>query len=96
MAAEEMGRVKAAPMTTLTMMPMRKGCRSVAHMMMFPTAVAAVPITGAHQAERPTPVRIVTKGVTRMSTRVSLETALPHSAAMMAMNSTASGPPAPD
>ncbi len=30
-----------------------------------------------------------------MSTFVSLETALPHSAAMMAMNSTASGPPAP-
>ena len=30
-----------------------------------------------------------------MSTFVSLETALPHSAATMAMSSTASGPPAP-
>ena len=42
-----------------------------------------------------TPTRMVTNGVTRMSILVSLETALPISAARMAMNSTASGPPAP-
>ena len=42
-----------------------------------------------------TPTRMVTAGVARMSTFVSLETALPHSAATMAMSSTASGPPAP-
>ena len=82
-------------MTTETTMPMRKGWRSVAHMMMLPTAVAAVPMAGAHQAESPTPTRMVTRGVTRMSILVSLDTALPNSAAMTAMNSTARGPPAP-
>ena len=43
----------------------------------------------------PMPTRIVTMGVTRMSILVSLLTALPNSAAMMATNRTASGPPAP-
>ena len=52
-------------------------------------------MAGAHQAERATPTQMVTRGVTRMSTLVSLETALPTSAAKMAMTSTASGPPAP-
>ena len=42
-----------------------------------------------------TPEKMVTSGVTRMSTRVSLLTALPSSEATMAMMSTASGPPAP-
>ena len=96
MAAEEMGRVRAMPMTTDTRMPMKKGCRSVAHMTKVPTAVAAVPMAGAHQADSPTPTRMVTRGVTRMSILVSLLTALPSSAAMTAMNSTASGPPAPE
>ena len=41
------------------------------------------------------PTSTVTMGVTKMSTLVSLETSLPHSAAMMAMTSTARGPPAP-
>ena len=94
-AAEEMGSVSATPMTTETITPMRKGCKSVAHMMMLPTAVAAVPIAGAHQADRATPTRIVTRGVTKISILVSLLTALPNSAAMMAINSTARGPPAP-
>ena len=40
------------------------------------------------------PTSTVTMGVTKMSTLVSLETSLPHSAAMMAMTSTARGPPA--
>ncbi len=95
MAAEEMGRVRATPMTTETRMPMRKGWRMVAHLTKSPTAEAAVPMAGAMRAARPTPERMVTRGVTRMSTLVSLDTSLPISAAMMAMNSTASGPPAP-
>ena len=41
------------------------------------------------------PVRIVTSGVTRISTFVSLETSLPSSAATIATIKTASGPPAP-
>ena len=94
-AAEEIGSVSAIPMITDTTMPMRKGCRSVAHMMTEPMLEAAVPIAGAIRAERPTPTSIVTSGVTRMSTLVSLETALPNSAAMTAMKRTASGPPAP-
>lgn len=44
MAAEEMGSVRAMPMTTLTTMPMTKGCCSVAHMMTAPTPEAALPM----------------------------------------------------
>ena len=96
MAAEEMGRVRATPMTTDTRMPIQKGWSTVAHSTKLPTEEAAVPMAGAHQADRPTPTRMVTRGVTRMSILVSLLTSLPSSAAMMAMNSTARGPPAPD
>ena len=74
---------------------MSRGCSSVARRVTLPMAVAAVPMAGAVSADRPTPAKTVTRGVARMSTFVSLDTALPHSAAMMAMNSTASGPPAP-
>ncbi len=95
MAALDMGSVRAMPTTTETTMPIRNGCSSVAHMITCPTEDAALPIQGAHQAARATPITIVTSGVTRMSIFVSLETSLPHSAANIAMNSTASGPPAP-
>ena len=61
----------------------------------YGTAEAAAPMAGAHQADRATPAQMVTRGVTRISTLVSLETALPISAARMAMTSTARGPPAP-
>ena len=94
-AAEEMGSVRAMPMTTETRIPIQKGWSTVAHLTKSPTALAAVPMAGAHQAERATPERMVTRGVTRMSILVSLLTALPSSAAMTAMNSTARGPPAP-
>ena len=95
MAAEEMGRVRAMPMTTDTRMPIQKGWSTVAQRTKSPTAEAAVPMAGAHRADRPTPTKMVTRGVTRMSILVSLDTALPSSAAMTAMKSTARGPPAP-
>ena len=82
-------------MTTETMIPMKKGCSSVAHMMACPTAEAALPTGAAISAAKPTPTSTVTMGVTRMSIFVSLLTALPISAATMATNSTARGPPAP-
>ena len=85
MAALEIGSVSATPTSTETAMPISSGCSSVAHMMMLPTALATAPMDGAHRALRPTPTRIVTAGVTRMSTLVSLLTSLPTSAAMMAM-----------
>ena len=83
------------PTTTDTRMPIQKGCKMVAHSTKAPTEEAAVPMAGAISADSATPTRMVTSGVTRMSTRVSLETALPHSAATMAISSTARGPPAP-
>ncbi|CUP72671.1 Uncharacterised protein [Flavonifractor plautii] len=95
MAADEMGRVRATPMTTDTRIPIQKGWSTVAHLTTSPTAEAAVPMAGASRADSPTPARMVTRGVTRMSIFVSLDTALPSSAAMTAMKSTASGPPAP-
>ena len=39
----------------------------------LPTAQAAVPMAGRHQAAKPTPTRMVTMGVTRMSIFVSLD-----------------------
>ena len=76
-------------------MPKKKGCSSVAHMMACPTAEAALPTGAAISAAKPTPTSTVTMGVTRMSIFVSLLTALPISAATIATNSTARGPPAP-
>ena len=90
-----MGSVNATPTMTETRMPMRKGACSVAHMMRVPTCEAAAPMGAARSIERPTPEKMVTSGVTRMSTLVSLLTALPSSEATMAMMRTASGPPAP-
>ena len=95
MAADEIGSVSAMPTMTDTTMPMTNGCCSVAHMMMLPTQLAPLPMGAATSMASPMPTRIVTIGVTRMSTFVSLLTALPNSAATTAVTSTASGPPAP-
>ena len=89
------GLVRAMPTSTDTTMPIQKGCSTVVSLMSWPKAEAAAPMAGAHQADRATPAQMVTRGVTRISTLVSLETALPISAARMAMTSTARGPPAP-
>ena len=67
----------------------------VAHIIIFPTFIAALPSAGAHHAESATPTPIVTSGVTRISILVSLDTAFPISEAKMATNNTANGPPAP-
>ncbi len=69
----------------------RNGCRLVAHIIIFPTFIAALPSAGAHHADRATPTPIVTSGVTRISILVSLDTAFPISEAKMATNNTASG-----
>ena len=74
---------------------MRKGCCRVAHLTASPTALAAAPMGAAMRDATPMPAKMVTMGVTRMSTLVSLLTSLPHSAAKMATKYTASGPPAP-
>ena len=95
MAADEMGRVRATPTMTETSTPMTRGDCSVAHMMRVPTRLAAAPMGAAMSSASPTPAKMVTSGVTSRSTLVSLLTALPSSAATMAMSSTASGPPAP-
>ena len=86
--------MRATPTITDTRMPMISGACSVAHMIRVPTWLAAAPMGAAMSMDRPTPTKMVTSGVTRMSTLVSLLTALPSSAATMAMISTASGPPA--
>ena len=64
-------------------------------MMTSPSFIAVFPIAGAHHAERSTPTAIVTNGVIKISILVSLDTALPASAAIIATKSTAKGPPAP-
>ena len=76
-------------------MPIQNGWSLVALSMIMPNAEAAVPMGGAIHLASATPTRMVTAGVTKMSIFVSLLTALPHSAATMAMIRTASGPPAP-
>ena len=60
-----------------------------------PTLLAAFPRGGAMSQEKNTPTPMVTSGVTRMSTLVSLEMALPNSDAIIAIKRTAKGPPAP-
>ena len=95
MAAEDMGSVSAMPTSTETTMPIRKGCSSVAHLMRSPSHMAARPSGGAISHDSRMPTQMVTSGVTSISTLVSFEIALPHSAAMIATKSTASGPPAP-
>ena len=85
MAALEMGSVSAMPTATDTSTPIRKGCKLVAHLIKSPTALAAAPMAGAHSTARPQPVRIVTAGVTRISTLVSRLTSFPHSAAIIVM-----------
>ena len=94
-AALEMGKVSAMPTSTETRMPISRGCSSVAHMITLPTAEAAAPMAGANSTLRPVPTRMVTAGVTMISTLVSLLTSLPHSAETMAIKYTARGPPAP-
>ena len=89
-AAELIGSVSATPTITDTKIPIKNGCSSVAHMIRLPTALAAAPIVGAHHIDSSTPERIVTRGVTKISIFVSLETALPHSAATIATIKTAS------
>ena len=64
-------------------------------MITFPTFMAAFPRAGARSADNAIPTPMVTRGVTRISTFVSLETALPASDARTATNRTARGPPAP-
>ena len=95
MAAEEMGRVRAMPTSTDTAMPIQKGWSLVAVSISVPNALATLPMGGAMSMARLTPTKIVTAGVTKISTLVSLLTILPHSAATMAMMRTAKGPPAP-
>ena len=94
-AADEIGRVSAIPTITETRIPMINGCFVVAHIISVPTELAAFPRAGAHQADSAIPTPIVTSGVIRISIFVSLDTALPISAEIMATKSTASGPPAP-
>ena len=65
--------------------PIKNGCNSVAHIIKFPTELAAAPIAGAHNTLNPTPTSIVTAGVTRISTFVSFETSFPTSLATIAI-----------
>ena len=94
-AADDIGKVRAMPTSTETMIPIKKGCSSVAHMINSPTLSAPAPIGGAISQASPTPTPIVTMGVTMISTFVAFDTIFPASAATMAMTSTARGPPAP-
>ena len=94
-AALLIGSVSAIPTITDTIIPMKNGCNSVAHMIAVPTVLAAAPIAGAHPSESRTPTQIVTNGVTIISIFVSFETSFPNSAAKIVTTKTARGPPAP-
>mgnify|MGYP000205316974 CR=1 FL=1 len=67
------------------------GLQLSGHMITLPTAEAAAPMAGANSTLRPVPTRMVTAGVTMISTLVSLLTSLPHSAETMAIKYTARG-----
>ena len=92
-AALEMGRVSTIPTITETRMPIKKGCISVARITRAPNPYIMALTPGPTRAATAQPKRMVTVGVTRISTLVSLETALPSSAATMAAKRVPRGPP---
>ena len=94
-AAELIGKVKATPIITETIIPIIKGFKVVAQTTSLPTALAASPIYFAVKTVSKAPTIIVTKGVTIISTLVFLLTRFPTSAATIAITKTAKGPPAP-
>ena len=94
-AAELIGRVRTTPTTTEIMIPMKNGCKFVAHPINVPSESQIVLKTGASTIAHPTPTIIVTAGVTKISIFVSLETSFPASQAIIATNNTANGPPEP-
>ena len=62
-AAELIGRVRTTPTTTEIMIPMKNGCKFVAHPINVPSESQIVLKTGASTIAHPTPTIIVTAGV---------------------------------
>ena len=93
MAALLMGRVRATPIRADTRIPMIKGCISVAVFTRFPNQFIKPATPGPTNWATSTPEIMVIPGVTMMSSRVSLETILPSSAAMMVATRAPTGPP---
>ena len=88
-----MGKVSAMPTSTDTIMPIKNGCISVACIIMLPKAVITALTPGPARRAISSPDTMVTVGVTRISTFVSLDTSLPSSAAITAHISVPKGPP---
>ena len=76
-----------------TRIPMKSGCMTVAVFTRFPKAVMNAETPGPTNCAARMPEMMVTPGVTRISTGVSLETIFPSSAAMMVATSAPTGPP---
>ena len=92
-AALLIGSVRAMPIRAETRIPMKSGCITVAVFTRFPKAVMNAETPGPTNCAARMPEMMVTPGVTRISTGVSLETIFPSSAAMMVATSAPTGPP---
>ncbi len=92
-AALEIGAVRASPTRTATIIPIQKGCMSVAVMIIFPSPLMSAPIPGPKSFAASIPPMMVSAGVTMISTFVSLEIALPSSAPIAAARNAPAGPP---
>ena len=93
MATELMGRVRAHPTSTDTVIPMRNGLSVVARLIRAPSD-SMKSLIGEQQyfASRP-PMTIVTIGVMIMSTGVFFETSMPTSAPITTARYAPTGPP---
>ena len=76
-----------------TKIPIKNGCSSVASMIIMPHNFIISSIPGATKLATMTPLKIVTQGVTKISTLVSLDTNLPSSQLIIAAKYAPTGPP---
>ena len=94
-AAELTGSVSSIPMTTETTIPMRRGCCSVAHMMILPSAVIREEHGGPTIRPTADPAVIVPTGVSIISRPVRPEISMPISMAAKEARKAPRGSPAP-
>ena len=92
-AVLERGDVKTSPTITDTIIPIKKGCSSVAFIIITPIPLVKSFTAGPIKVAVNPPAKSVTPGVTRISTFVSLDTAFPNSDPTIVETSAAASPP---
>ena len=92
-AAELIGKVSTIPTITEIIIPIQNGCKVVASMMVSPSPLIRLFITGPKNVPILTPDIMVTAGVIIISILVSFETTFPSSTLNQAAIQAPAGPP---